>query len=223
VSLRNCAPDSIAGTTPRRIQHFKPAVVANGMRRLLLFTCVLALAGCSTSSDYDDEPRMRPRGGAMSDDGAAGAGAQMMGGLMMPPADWWRQAEIADLVKPTADQVAALDKLQTEQGDEIAKLERDMGIAERDLRNVLETDKPSNEAIVTAGQRIKTMRDDVFDRQLRFLAAERIILTREQWSSLQDAMRARRRDRTRGEGGRGPGRGAYPGRGGRRPGRFPGW
>jgi len=213
VSLRNCALDSIAGTTPRRIQHFCLVLLF-----ACILSCILCTAGCSTSSDYDDEPRMRPRGGAMSDDGA-----QMIGGLMMPPADWWRQAEIADLVKPTADQVAALDKLQTGQGDEIAKLERDMSIAERDLRNVLESDKPSTDAIVTAGQRIKTMRDDIFDRQLRFLAAERTILTREQWSSLQDAIRARRRERRGGESGRGPGRGAYPGRGGRRPGGFPGW
>ena len=178
----------------------------------------LFVTACS-SSDYD-EPRTPPRDMTSSD---TAGDAPMVGGLMLPPSDWWRQAEIADLVKPTADQVTALDKLQSDQGDEIEKLQRDMGVAERDLRNVLDTDKPAADAIVTAGQRIKTMRDDIFDRQLRLLAAERTILSREQWSALEDAIRARRRDRSRdGRGGRG-GRGAYPGRGGRRPGGFPGW
>jgi hypothetical protein len=192
------------------------------MRRLAFLACFLLLAACA-SNGYDDEPRTPPRRGMTSDAGEAAPGGQMFGGLMLPPADWWRQAEIADLVKPTADQVASLDKLQTEQGDEIEKLQRDMGTAERDLRNVLESDKPATDAIVTAGQRIRTMRDDIFDRQLHFLAAERAVLSREQWTALEDAIRERRRDRSReGNGGRG-GRGGYPGRGGRRPGGFPGW
>lgn len=210
MNLQNCVNDSIARPTRRRREH------------LLALLLVLLVAACSASNYDDDEPRSGPRR-AMSDDGDA-APMQVLGGLMLPPADWWRQAEIANLVKPTADQVSALDKLQADQGDEIMKLERDMSVAERDLRNVLESEKPASDAIVTAGQRIKSMRDDIFDRQLRFLAAQRTILTREQWSSLQDAIRMSRRDRNRnGMGGRGGGRGAYPGRGGRRPGGFPGW
>jgi hypothetical protein len=210
VNLQNCVDDSIARPTRRRREH------------LLTLLLVLLVAACSATNYDDDEPRSAPRR-PMADDGGT-AQVQGMSGLMLPPADWWRQAEIADRVKPTADQVTALDKLQTDQGDEIEKLERDMSVAERDLRNVLESDKPASEAIVSAGQRIKTMRDDVFDRQLRLLAAERTILTREQWSSLQDAIRMSRRERNRnGMGGRGGGRGAYPGRGGRRPGGFPGW
>lgn len=222
MSLRTCVSDSIAPATAHRIQHFDTAVVRHGMRRLTFLACFLLAAACA-SNGYDDEPRTPPRRGMTSDAADSAAGAQMFGGLMLPPADWWRQAEIADLVKPTADQVASLDKLQTDQGDEIEKLQRDMGIAERDLRNVLESDKPATDAIVTAGQRIKTMRDDIFDRQLHLLAAERAILSREQWTALEDAVRERRRDRSReGAGGRG-GRGGYPGRGGRRPGGFPGW
>jgi len=206
VNLQNCSSDSIAAAKPRRREHF-------------MMLCLIVLIAACSASNYDDEPQT-PSRRAMSDDTPP---AQGIGALMLPPTDWWRQAEIADLVKPTADQVTALDKLQTDQGDEIAKLERDMSVAERDLRTVLESDKPTSDAITAAGQRIRTMRDDIFDRQLRLLAAERTILTREQWSSLQDAMRMRRRDRSRdGYGGRG-GRGGYPGRGGRRPGGFPGW
>jgi uncharacterized membrane protein YgcG len=188
------------------------------MRRLVLLACFLALAGCSTSG-YDDEPPMRQRPAMAEAEGPV----QAIAGLALPSGEWWHQAEIADLIKPSADQVMALDKLQTEQGDELMKLERDMSIAERDLRNALDADNPSVDAIVTAGQRVRTMHDDVFDRQVRFLAAERTILTRAQWSALEDAIRSRRRGRE-GNGGRGRGQGGYPGRGGRRGGGgLPGW
>lgn len=218
MSLRVDVSDSSASAMSNRIQHFETNVVRSGMKRLVLVTCLL-IAACA-SNDYDDYDQ--PRRGMTSNAGDTTGGAQMIGGLMLPPSDWWRQAEIADLVKPSADQVLALDKLQTGQGNEIEKLQRDMSVAERDLRNVLELDKPAGDAIVSAGQRIKTMRDDIFDRQLQLLAAERTILSREQWSALEDAIRSRRRDRGR-EGMGGRGRGAYPGRGGRRPGGFPGW
>ncbi len=144
------------------------------------------------------------------------------GGMLLPPADWWRQARIADAVKPTTDQMSALDKLQSEQGDEIARLQRDLGIAERDLRNALDTEKPTAEDIMAAGQRLRTLRDDVFARQLKYLAAQRTLLSRAQWDALQDAIREQRRERARENfGGRG-GRGGYP-RGGRRPGGGIGW
>jgi len=202
--------DSIAAATPHLIQHFDTKVVRNGMKRFAVLACILALAACA-SAGYDDDDSRVPERRPMSDD------------ALLPPTDWWRQAEIADRVKPTADQVAALDKLQSEQGDELAKLERDLVIAMRDLRNALESEKPSSDDLMAAGNRVRTMRDEIFGRQLLLLAAERTILTREQWSALQDATRMRRRDRMRdGAGGRGP-RGTYPGRGGRRPGGFPGW
>jgi hypothetical protein len=201
--------DSIAPATSHRGQHFASILL-----------CFL-IAACSSAGYDDDDARTPPRS-VTPDDSISAQGAA---GTLLPPSDWWRQAELADRVKPTADQVSALDKLQTEQGDELTKLERDTVVAERDLRAALESEKPTTEEIMAAGGRVRTMRDDIFGRQLRMLAAERAILTREQWSALQDAIRMRRRDRMRDLGGRGPGggRGAYPGRGGRRPGGFPGW
>lgn len=211
--------NSIALTTPRLIQHFVTNVVRNGMKRFAVFVCFLALAACS-SAGYDDDDARMPERRPVSDDAMPSQGAAE---ALLPPADWWRQAELADRVKPSADQVAALDKLQSEQGDELAKLERDMVIAMRDLRNALDAEKPPADDIMAAGSRVRTMRDEIFGRQLRMLAAERTILTRDQWSALEDAIRMRRRGGMRdGAGGRGP-RGTYPGRGGRRPGGFPGW
>lgn len=210
MNLQICMNDSIAASSAPRRQH------------LILLLVALLISACSVSNYGDDQASAPPRRGMISADSDTAA-IQGFAGMLVPPSDWWRQAEIADVVKPTADQVAALDKLQTDQGDEILRLQRDIGVAERDLRNVLESDKPTTDAIISAGDRIKTMRDDIFDRQLRFLAAQRTILTREQWSALQDAVRAQRRDRIRDGMGRGAGRGGYPGRGGRRPGGFPGW
>jgi Spy/CpxP family protein refolding chaperone len=124
-------------------------------------------------------------------------------------------------VNLSADQVASLEKLSKDQGDELEKLERDAGISQRDLRTLLESDQPAAADIVAAGNRIRAMRDTVFDRQLQMLAAERTILTKAQWQILQTQMESRQSDRQRGRSGYPGGRGGFPGRGGRRPG-YPG-
>ncbi len=182
------------------------------MRRLLAAALLLIAAGCA-SSDYDDQPQPSRR--PMEDVERVRDAA-----MLLPPADWWRQARLAEAVKPSAEQMTALDKLQSEQGDEISRLQRDLGVAERDLRNALDMEKPSAEDIMSAGQRLRVLRDDLFARQLKYLAAQRALLSRAQWEALQDAIREQRRERLRDTnfGGRG-GRGGYP-RGGRRPG---GW
>jgi hypothetical protein len=72
--------------------------------------------------------------------------------------------------------------------------------------------------IAIAAQRLRNIRDSLFDRQAQMLSAERLVLTKQQWSKLLDALQQRREQRfDRGDGGypggRG-GRGGYP-RGGR--------
>jgi hypothetical protein len=72
--------------------------------------------------------------------------------------------------------------------------------------------------IDTAATRVRTLRNDIFDRQIQLLVAERSVLTKQQWKALQDAMHERPRDERRGNyggprggfGGRGRGRG-WPG------------
>jgi Spy/CpxP family protein refolding chaperone len=191
------------------------------MKRLALVV-IVALAACS-SSDYDDGPVNRPRGGwggGYGGGGDFGPAAARGGGMldMMPPDDWWHDPRIATAVNVTADQVARLDQIAKDHGDDVSRLTRDTEVAMRDLRSTIEGDSPTIDEIAKAAQRVRTLRDDNFDRQVQLLAAERTVLTKEQWKSLQDAMHESPRDQRR--------RGGYGGRGGmggRGRGRGPGW
>ena len=192
-------------------QQFGVSIVVAGMRTAAASLLLVLFAACQ-SSDYD-EPPMRTR--EMPRMRAASSGVLEM----VPPADWWRDPQLANAVNLSTDQVASLEKFSKEQGDEADKLEHDSGVAVRDLKTLLDSDKPAQADIVAAGKRLREMRDDAFDRQLQRLAAERTILTKAQWQALQDALASRQNERRGGRdrGGYG-GRGGFPGRGGRRPG-----
>ena len=191
------------------------------MRTAAAFLLLLPLTFIACQST-DDEPYSRGgyrRGG--DDEGMTRSRPASGGALeFLPPSDWWRDPQLANAVNVTADQVAALEKISRDAGDDADKIERDSTIAMRDLRTLLETDKPAEGDILAAGKRIREMRDSMFDKQLTMLAAERVVLTKQQWQTLQDQMQSRRTERGRDRGGY-PGRGGFPGRGGRRPG-FPG-
>jgi Spy/CpxP family protein refolding chaperone len=181
------------------------------MKRTAIALLVLLAAACS--STYDDAPQRAPRAQRT----AAGALD------MLPPDQWWRDPQIAGSVNLTSDQVSQLDNLSKTQGDDAARLERDSMVAIRDLRTTLGTDKPSADDITNAASRIKQLRDALFDRQVQLLAAQRTLLTQQQWSALQTALQSEREERmnNRGRGGYpggmgGRGRGGWGGRG-----RFP--
>ena len=112
---------------------------------------------------------------------------------------------------------AALDKIGKDQADEIARLDRDSMVAVRDLRQLLESNQPASADIVAAGERLRGLRDAQFDRQVQMLAAERQVLTLQQWDTLQTQLQSRPRGtdnsgypRRGGRGGMG-GRGRWPG------------
>jgi Spy/CpxP family protein refolding chaperone len=130
---------------------------------------------------------------------------------LLPPPQWWRQKELADVVKLTGEQRKKLDALSG-QGEEIARLERDLQIASRELRTALEARDASAKTIVAAGERLSALRTALFSREIRLLADQRAILTQPQWMKLQEQVE--QFSPPRGEG-RGPGRG--PGPGGRPP------
>jgi len=186
--------------------------------RCLPIVFILAFLGCST---YDAPPDRPPqRGGEGS--GYRRTAARDFGPMLLdvvPDDTWWRDSFIAAPLNLTDDQFKALDKIANEQRDEIDRIQRDLPIAARDLRTALDTDPTSPNDITTAAQRLRNIRDSLFDRQAQMLSAERMVLTKQQWSRLLDQFQQRREERlNRGEGGypgggRG-GRGGYP-RGGR--------
>src|SRR5512141_3005622 len=122
------------------------------MKRLAMFGAVLLLAACS-SSDYDQpaptpraEGRRPPARGEMR-----GVADTVLG--PMPLDNWWRDPQLAEPLALSADQYTSLDRIQAQQGDEIARLQRDSMVALRDFQQSLTSEKPMADDIVTAGDR----------------------------------------------------------------------
>ena len=182
---------------------------------------LLTLAFVACSSDSDRAPRSYPgAGGGERPGGFARANAGAGDGLeMMPPAEWWRDPQISTAVVLTADQVASLDKISHDQSEEIARLERDIMVAARELRETVDSTQPSVADITGAAQRLRGIRDALFDHRVQMFAAERTLLTQTQWQALQNAISAARNRSDRNDQG-GYGRRGRGGMGGR--GRFPG-
>ena len=149
-----------------------------------------------------------------------GARMRDMGPMLLdvlPDDTWWREPALATPLDLSSDQFTALDRIANDQRDEIARLQRDLPIATRDLRTALDRNPATADDINAAAQRIRDLRASLFDRQVQMVSAERLVLTQDQWARLLDALRQQSEQRDRGDdgyrGGRG-GRGGYP-RGGR--------
>src|SRR5438093_1084115 len=142
------------------------------MKQLLALTLLV----CACASDNYDQPVYSPRNSPPP---------VAVGGLdMLPPADWWHQPMLADAVRLNADQIAALDKIPA---DDSSRLERDMMVAMRDVRSVLDSKQPTNDDIVTAGQRVRALRDSLFDKQIAALRQAEI----DQQMAAEDLRQAR--------------------------------
>lgn len=189
---------------------------------LLLLTAVV-VASCASS---DDEPQPQyPRGGGRRMPPGGGYGGEMRqasgdAGLLglLPPANWWHDPQISSAVKLSDAQFTSLDAIGKDHAPEIDRLRMEMTAAERDLRLLLAAETPTANDIVTAGQRVKSDRDQMLDHELRMLADERALLSHTQWTALQDALRDERGDFRGNRGGYGPGGGMGRRGGGRRPG-----
>jgi len=185
----------------------------------LLIALLLSLSACSSASD--DAPPER-RGGYGGGERVRSGGAPMQmgegGGDTLPSPDWWRDPQIAAAVKLTPEQYKALDAMSADV-TELESLRRASNDAARDFRLVLNSENPTHDDIVAAGRRMRDARDAMFDRNVQLLAAQRALLSKEQWEALQSARRpARENFNGRGRGGRNGG-----GRGGMRGGRPGGW
>jgi len=175
------------------------------MKRTVFALALVVLVGCSSSDPYQRRPQRMNRPAAVSDID------------VVPPPSWWRDYVIAEPLALSNEQMQRLDRVAVEFGEQdLRQLQRDTLTAVRDLRAVLDSDSPSSHDIIAAGQRVRSLRDEISDRQLKLLAAQRQILTREQWQKLQEQLSVERMPRDRmidspmrrrgGFGGRGPGR-----------------
>jgi hypothetical protein len=188
-------------------------------QELLLSILTFSFFACSSDTD-DRQPQSYPRRADGERRGGMARAAAGDGLEMMPPGDWWHDPQISAAVSLTTDQTASLDRINKEQGEEIAKLERDSMVAARDFREVLDSSQPSVADITGAAQRLRGVRDALFDHRVQMFAAERALLTQQQWTALQQQMNASRNRQDgndRGGYGRRGGRGGMGGRG-----RFPG-
>ena len=138
---------------------------------------------------------------------------------LLPPSDWWHSPHIAEAVNLSGEQMQQLDQLQSEQGDEIERLARDLMTASRDIRTAVNQRQTTASDITAAGDRVAALRDQLFRRRIALLAAERALLTYDQWTTLQAQVEERieRRRDERGGGSRMGGRGRGGMGGGRRP------
>ena len=178
------------------------------MKTISLAILATFLLSCASVDDDAPPPRrrapMRAQAGALD---------------LLPPPNWWHDPEIAAPVKLSDAQFASLDEVGRENIADIDRLRADARDAERDLRQLLNAEQPTASELTAAGTRLRTLRDGIVDHEMRMLAGERALLTRAQWTSLQDALRDERQSERGGRrgGGFGGGRGGRRGGGGRRP------
>src|ERR1051325_3338935 len=152
------------------------------MRRTLLIPLLLVIA-CATN-DYDNR---RPPERAREARATRGGGDDEL----LPPAGWWHSPHIAEAVNVSAEQMQQVDKLESEQRDEIERMARDLAVTSRDIRNALNERQATSNDIVAAGDRAAALRDKLFRRRIALLAAERALLTYDQWTALESATEER--------------------------------
>jgi len=117
------------------------------------------------------------------------------GERFLPPGAWWREPDVADALKLTGEQVEKLDALQKSEGDDAARIERDLMVVTRDLLTALDEKIAVAADIIAAGERLGTLRQELFRREISLLAKQRTILTQAQWKTLQDELERDRRPR----------------------------
>src|SRR2546423_5325494 len=162
------------------------------MKKIALALLAVALVTACATSDDEPQPRYPQRGGGRQPMRDAAPQSGSLG--LLPPPNWWRDPQISTAVKLSDSQFTALDAIAKDHAAEIDRLRMESTAAERDLRLLLNADKPTASDIVAAGQRVRTDRDQMLDHEVRMLAGERALLTTDQWTTLQDELRAGRDD-----------------------------
>lgn len=180
-------------------------------RALIPLALAFVLVACASAPPDDRDagmrrPMMSSRGGMSGDFD------------LLPRANWWHEAHLNEALNLSGEQMQKLDALQNEHSDEITRLQNDQRTVMRDLRSTLDRRDATADDIVTAGNRYAALRDDLVRKQIAYLAAQRAVLTIEQWKTLQQSLEVRDDERMGPRGGGPPG-----GMGGRGRGRGRGW
>ena len=169
------------------------------MKRFALLAIVF-LAACATYDHDPARPRPQLRGETPLDAGMD----------VLPPPRWWRDYRLAEPINLSEEQERRLDDLDKQEPDALHRLRREAMLIARELENALDADPPSESEIVAAGEKLRTTREQLLDLEVRRVAAERAVLTREQWRRLQQGLHEDEIERYAR---------AYP----RRPPIYPGW
>jgi hypothetical protein len=181
------------------------------MKRAVAVVFAILLTACSSA--MDDNPPER-RGGYGGGERVRDSGALMGEGTRdaFPPSEFWRDPQLSSALRLSTDQYNQLDAIAHDPANDLQALRRESTAATRDLTLLLAADNPTRDDILAAGKRVRDARDAVVERNVRILAAERVILTKSQWDALQSELQSTRDNTTRG--GRGNrGGGNFGGRG----------
>jgi hypothetical protein len=137
---------------------------------------------------------------------------------LVPPL-WWRDTKFAEPIALTAEQIVKLEALAPKQ-ENVARLESEAQVAARELRAIVDMPEVTTAQIVESGHRLRDARSELLEAQVDLVAAQRAILSIDQWIALERAVQEQRRsqrgeERGRGRGGfgGGPGGGRPPGGG----------
>lgn len=169
-------------------------------RHVLLLVVTIPLVISCTSSDP------APRYGGMP----PAQGTSIAGLDLTLPGIWWHDSQVASALNLTGEQLQRLDAIQPQQ-EEVARLERDLMMAVREIRTAIESRNATAPLIVSAAGHFRELQQLLIGQQIEALAAQREVLTAEQWGTLQRELAEQRRPRRPEGGPGGPGRGG-PGR-----------
>jgi hypothetical protein len=148
------------------------------MKRFALLPIVLII-GCATYDPYEPRrPQPQLRGETPLDAGVD----------VLPPPRWWRDYRIAEPLKLSEEQEKQLDALETEEPPDLHRLRREAMLAARELESAFDADSPSTAEIVEAGDRLRKTREELLGLEIKRVAAERAVLTRDQWRRLQQEL-----------------------------------
>ncbi len=150
-------------------------------------------------------------------------GGGMRGGsLIAPPGTWWKNPDLITKLSITADQQKRMDDILQQSRIQLVHIKASLEEQQILLEPMLNANPPDSAKTLAQIGKIADTRAELEKANAKMLLGIRGVLTADQWTKLQEEMRARRSSRDMRGSGRGFGRGegaGGPGGPGNRPGR----